>query len=145
MAIKKRPFNPNLLALDDGTEIGAQGLGLGSKFVGREQNRQRRAGMLGQNIAAPIQRPQGTAGPLKSRLNSGMGQGSFIGGLDPSADALFGLLQAKENAAGLSGMGFEVEPNAASVDDDFFDLPEATQRRGAGAMAGLNSVSRRIR
>lgn len=107
MPTTKRPYNPNRLTLDDGREFYADPNQPAPVGVGLEQNRLRRA-----QEDAITQRARETGD-----FAGGWGR-HILAGPSFTNDAFFGLLQAKENAANASGMGFQVAPNANSVAPD---------------------------
>lgn len=117
MAVRK-PFNLNLLVLDDGQQINAEP-GLGMQLVGQEQIRQRRA-------VDEAQRRETNPFP------------SFGGSFslpNPMWDGYFGLLQGKENAAQQQGRGFRFDVDSWG-NDKALDVPTGrTYFSGAGEVA----------
>ena len=94
----------NRLVLDDGQAFDARQVSPhGLKSVGVEQNRLRREQVSQEDF------------DYNYGAERGFGPGRSLSPLpDASTDALFGLLQAKENAANVAGKRFRVNPNAAT-------------------------------
>jgi len=120
MAVK--PFNPNLLTLDDGSSTDTAGLpGLALRFLGQEQERQRASNMDAEaEEANPFFR-------LNRPINSL--------GAAPGWGGYFGLLQAKENAAGQQGRNFNFDVDSWG-NDKALDVPTGrVYNTGAGEVA----------
>lgn len=97
MAKTNIPFSLESYLMDDGTQIDASTQsGLGMANAGIEQIRQRRALEEARRFHLNYHQPGFGPGRFRNTLSS------------PGDDALFGLLQMKENAADASGLGFKV-------------------------------------
>ena len=124
MAVK--PFNPNLLVLDDGSLTDTRGLpGLALKFLGQEQERQRQANMESEG------REQDPYYGLWSSPASKFAASNPM----PGWGGYFGLLQGKENAANAQGRNFKFDLNSWG-NDKALDVPTGrTYFANAGEVA----------
>ncbi len=109
MATPRRPFNPNLLLLDDGREFDTTNLsGLDAKFIGKEQHRLRQSSEIEKGYERRMMGmlQGGTFSNFLKSPYDNLGVGDVA---NPWA-AYSGLLQGKENAAKQAGMNFSFDP-----------------------------------
>lgn len=124
MAIK--PFNPNLLVLDDGQEFDTTGLpGLALKHLGRQQEIQRKSNMDAEGREAnPFYGLWGNPASNFASDNPMPGFGGY-----------FGILQGKENAAAQAGKRFKFDLSSWG-NDKALDVPTGrTYFTNAGEVA----------
>ncbi len=129
-------INPNLFRYDDGREEDVTDqTGLGIQMMGREQNRQRRAGVQEQNWQHMMQ--PGSSGPLR-----GLSYGLGLGG-SPGWDGYFGAMQGKENAAAAQGGQFDFDLGSWGPQEN--SLSWSTRlKNGPDVMEGLRQAGLRF-
>ena len=116
LSSSKKTYEPNQFIRDDGSSLFAPRAGalpedpFGMKMFGQQQTELRRGNLREEQAAAQTQW-QAPFGPLKNASDS-------LGLLpNPTEDAFFGLLTAKENAAQRGGKTLRVTPNSAFAND----------------------------